>query len=301
MPPFQSASDKLWQAQIHVETLWQAIRAFEKARAYEVVGHNNPDGWYSDRLHIRMEPPIELPLIAGDAIHNARSALDHAIYEITTARGKDRERVFFPLYPNRVKYVEAKRNGRWEIALKGVDPKYRALVEREQPFRRGNRRLGPLADFDNRDKHRVVHASFAAATRPPSFRVQPPSFMSKLEFRAWPAGKRMHEGTEVWAWRRRPSAPRDHGVGRVGVNVNYAITVAFGKRNLTKESIQDLVNSVGEVLRDMMTIRAGRPIPLEARRMDGGVFVMAPGAGLRTHLLGPLVTRVYGDPAQTPS
>jgi len=291
MPSFQSAFDKIGQAQIHIEVLWNAVRAFEDLHAYELVGQSDADSWRSERLRIRIPPPVELPMIAGDAVHNARSALDHAIYEVSRAPVKKRRRVSFPLYSNRLDYLEAKKSGWWERALAGVPDKYRTVVEREQPFRRGNRRLGALADFDNIDKHRTVHASFARFGRVPEVKVTP-GFV--LEFRYWPIGKRLHEDAEVFAYRVVSAPPRKQPVE---VQINYLVTVGFGPRNLTKEDLADLVNRSALVVLDFLKLRSRTPIAVEAKEVGDMTAIILPGGPARPHLADPLQMRVFGPPS----
>lgn len=295
MTLFQSAFDKIAQAQIHVEALWNVVKAFEQAHAYELVGKNNPDRWHSVHLHIRVPPPIELPLIAGDAMHNARSALDHAIYALSTAPAKKRNRIAFPLYPNRLYYLEAKKTGLWERTLAGVDTKYRTIIEREQPFRRRNRRLGALAEFDNIDKHRIAHVSFARSAMIPTATIRPAFLLPYLELRYWPLGKRMKEGTEVFAHRvTPPRALRGRPIGRVDVKVDYKVTIGFGPRNLTVQAIQEVVNRTALVIFDLMETRTGRPIPVTTRHIEGvGTALVLPGP-MRPHLPHPLVSKVLG-------
>jgi hypothetical protein len=64
------------------------------------------------RLHVTQQPPLEIPLIVGDLLHNLRSSLDSLMYELVTrAYGQplsaDEEKACqFPITPTPKKFDE---------------------------------------------------------------------------------------------------------------------------------------------------------------------------------------------------
>jgi hypothetical protein len=108
--------------------------------------------------------PAGLPLVIGDAVHNARSALDHAAYQLFLANGgriADAKHIAFPIAP-----VAADYPGLADRKLAGISQAARAAVDALRPFGGGEDRLSQLGALDNADKHRlllVVAAQFRSA------------------------------------------------------------------------------------------------------------------------------------------
>jgi hypothetical protein len=75
---FDPAHWKVDLAQRHADDLDAEIRAFWVSEPYEVATVVNPlSGSRSYRIKRTVPLPAVIPLIAGDAAHNIRSALDH--------------------------------------------------------------------------------------------------------------------------------------------------------------------------------------------------------------------------------
>lgn len=111
-----------------------------------------------------VEPPAKIGLIAGDAIHNLRSSLDHLVVALAqegsrasgvTMTLKEERRLQFPIVSS---FVE------WERQMSGnrllyVDEAARVIIESNQPFRvkPANPKLAhllTLSELDDADKHR---------------------------------------------------------------------------------------------------------------------------------------------------
>jgi hypothetical protein len=110
-------------------------------------------------------PPDCLGLIAGDAIHNARSALDHLAVALAehgagvagvTMTRQEEAGIQFPIVLTHADFVEQVRRGR----LQHVDCAARALIEARQPYRVSNdpelAHLMRINRLDNADKHRAI-------------------------------------------------------------------------------------------------------------------------------------------------
>lgn len=161
-----SAGRKLARGIEHVNTLRRETGAFENAEAYvlETEREIRSDEEVSYRCVAvqRVAPPDHWPLLAGEAIHNLRSALESAVYAASDgANGTG-----FPIFTNP---REFKKNGRPLIAR---TPKpVRALIEARQPY--NARESSPAWDalvqlrvLSNRDKHRELSAVAAAVEFP---------------------------------------------------------------------------------------------------------------------------------------
>jgi hypothetical protein len=109
-------------------------------------------------------PPPELGLIAGDAIHNARSALDHLAVHID-ARGAlladvpftddDEKQVQFPITTSPDKFNKAVARRLPHARHEAID-----VIERFQPYNVCDSpdiaHIKLLSDLDNVDKHRSI-------------------------------------------------------------------------------------------------------------------------------------------------
>jgi hypothetical protein len=152
----------------------------------------DPRPWTSVVLYIKNVPTLdtEFGLLMGEALHNFRGALDHAIWQIVN-RGRSKRlvagearRIQFTMRPNRDEFTRAAKR-----ELLDADPTIVALVERYQPYKRSDagRDIRRLQKVTNTDKHRVV--------------IPTPSFthMGQVDFKLIP-----RPGSEVELVRRLP-------------------------------------------------------------------------------------------------
>jgi hypothetical protein len=149
------------------------IRTIKPAKDYWVGGVGVTEMWVAFDL----DPPPQLGLIAGDAIHNLRAALDNLMWEVAPLAIQTREpdRLVFPIKQTRDAF-EHYRN----TVLEGFDAVLVEAIRRAQPFvpsehgglpDGGGQRLALLHTLWNDDKHRVptVSAGFAGGKVPTSF------------------------------------------------------------------------------------------------------------------------------------
>jgi hypothetical protein len=80
-------SEKLERAVSHIEALEECTRAYHATNPYEVARVAGEDGRHRTVLKISTPPPSKLALIAGDAVHNIRAALDHVAWDLAHAGG----------------------------------------------------------------------------------------------------------------------------------------------------------------------------------------------------------------------
>lgn len=117
------------------------------------------------------ETPLAISLIAGDAIQNIRSTLDHLAYHlfmIGSRGGATGRHVYFPVSESAEKYrreAPGKVKGMRQDAIKAIN----AL----KPYKGGNDLLWSLHRLSNIDKHRMLittGAAHVAHTMTPSMR-----------------------------------------------------------------------------------------------------------------------------------
>jgi hypothetical protein len=166
-PSLDSPRAKLDRAYEHLESLDPEIAAFFATNPYEFVPEfEAKTGEHVLRLRIREHPPLRLGTIVGDFATNTRAALDHLVYQLVLLNGKKpTPNTAFPIYR-----TEPEVAGDIEKRLRRVHPRHRALIEQAQPYAAGDASerhvLALLSWLVNRDKHRVVHATYGYAQTP---------------------------------------------------------------------------------------------------------------------------------------
>jgi hypothetical protein len=158
-PPLPtSARRKLARGIEQIQTLRGEAEEFENAEAYvfrvERERRSANDVKYRCFARERQPPADHWPLLAGEAIQNLRSALDHALYEVAPKR--KRGRATYPIFtdPCEFQVIGLKR-------LLGIPAEIRAAIEDTQPYRRlpqapAKDALEQLRTLSNIDKHRAL-------------------------------------------------------------------------------------------------------------------------------------------------
>jgi hypothetical protein len=154
----------------HLEELQRDTVTFFASHPYSVVDTRDPDTrWHSVIYRVHADPPLELGVIAGDALNQFRGALDHLLTEAARLRKPSTRSVNFPasLTPN--EFTGAPANGRRSIEAvlrANLRPEHLAIVKRHQPFEQARGEsprsmpLAALAHLNNVDKHEVVHVAY---------------------------------------------------------------------------------------------------------------------------------------------
>jgi len=177
--------------------------------------------------------PLRLGLIAGDAIHCLRSALDHLAWQLAViGDGPDRN-TQFPLIDNLNEYRRLEHRLLHGIAqghrtrIEALQPYHvRQLVDAGTPLERGDPRivnvsLMAIGRLDNVDKHRLILPSTSvAAWREPKFKGV------KRATGTYPGDwVRVEDGAELFRiteWELLP------GTTNVEVERETAFTILFG-------------------------------------------------------------------------
>lgn len=168
-----SARRKLKRGIEQVNALRDEAATFEDAEVYEFTTEcerRSPKQLACRSFATRGKPqPDHWPLLAGEAIQNLRSALDHSVYELVPAskRGKS----IFPIYKDPCEFQVL---GRRDIP--GIPEAIRTLIEQAQPYRRRLENpdrdpLQELRSLSNIDKHRTLTTFDVAVIPGPIFGV----------------------------------------------------------------------------------------------------------------------------------
>ena len=150
---------KIERAKAHIRDLHELLERFFKTNPYEAVRSENDSkpGDLTYYLRIHQDPPPEIGLIVGDAIHNLRSSLDHlAVQLVEAGGGAVTEGTCFPILskpPASAQELEA----RVKEKVQGARKEAIALVAASEPYEGGNGHpLWVLHRLDIRDKHHLV-------------------------------------------------------------------------------------------------------------------------------------------------
>src|ERR1035441_2446558 len=161
---------KLGRAEEHFDSLKAEIALWKHSNPCVVAKKRDAEGSrHSFIIEIRNRPPLDRwSLIAGDCVHNLRTALDSLVYAIGIAVSGDNpppeaHRLQFPIADTLELFVQQ----RSRIASLGASVNTR--IEGAQPYRRPHQQLPPLLslirDFDNFDKHRLLNIVVASLTQ----------------------------------------------------------------------------------------------------------------------------------------
>jgi len=102
---------------------------------------------------------FEVVAIAGDVVHNLRSALDHLAQQLvlvglnpaTPITDKELRQIEFPIAETLAKYEADKAR-----KVKGMRPEAIEAIDRLKPYKGGNDALWRIHELDNIDKHRTL-------------------------------------------------------------------------------------------------------------------------------------------------
>ncbi len=148
-----SARAKLARAKHHVEQLKLEIDIGENDQLYGFTDRTDPKtGEYV--LLLKRPPDLfrRYSIIAGEAIHQMRSALEHAVWNMVPNPIQG-----FTGFP--VVWEASKYDAKAEKLIKDINPAAAAYIKRLQPFDNGGdeSRLYNLNEMWNADKHRLLN------------------------------------------------------------------------------------------------------------------------------------------------
>lgn len=150
---------KLSRAKHHLTELNAALLRWAKSKPYTLVLEPAPEPpTYLLRVRVNRKLPTDSwGVIVGDFTHDARSALDLLVYQLSTLPALDhrRRKLQFPICDTPAEYANCV-----ERRLCGVSDAARTIIEWTQPYNECGRRLGDalqvLRDISNTDKHRLI-------------------------------------------------------------------------------------------------------------------------------------------------
>jgi hypothetical protein len=163
---FESALWKVDRARKHAEDLETEVRAFWTADPYEIETVGSPlTGAGSYRVKRITALPEIIPLIAGDAAHNIRSALDHFAWAVVAPLERS-VRTCFPIWNSTAARTPDKWRKQVDGQLKGASADLIEAVKKLEPWETGrDSLLWAIHELDRVDKHRLLLSVAVALTR----------------------------------------------------------------------------------------------------------------------------------------
>jgi len=160
MHPLDGPRLKLSRAEKHLNTIKAEINGFITKNSYTftVEANPTPPNYVIVVKGKQITPDKELGVIIGDFAHNARSALDLLISQLSGFAPDARERfnLQFPIFDTIKEYGNHTKS-----YLAMVAPEHVTIIEGFQPYKRmdgvDKDALGILRAINDADKHRIIH------------------------------------------------------------------------------------------------------------------------------------------------
>jgi hypothetical protein len=236
---------KIARADEHLALLDTEVRAFvdgdPQPYALSIPYLDMESGWYIVYGIVNHGPPLRLGVIVGDVAHNARSALDHLVWQLVLLNGATPDQNnAFPMAVSESGWNAALKQKR----LRGVSEAHRGIIQSVQPYKGPNgperTYTGMLAYLSNIDKHQVVHATLGVILDPGAgpnqahFRVVKGS--GKVIHEQVRYGSLIEQGAEMMRARVEPIGADTE----VEMDGTIPIDVAFGDRRIPSAYIKHL-------------------------------------------------------------
>jgi hypothetical protein len=147
---------KLARAKEHQAELNRLLSTFLGTAPYKVATKRHPENrkliYYVASAEL---VPDSIPLVAGDAIQNLMSTLDHLAYQLvcrdTTDQPPNPGWIYFPIADDAATY-DSKKGGK----MQGARAATVSAIDALRPFKGGNDLLWSLYRLNNIEKHRLL-------------------------------------------------------------------------------------------------------------------------------------------------
>jgi len=257
---------KVDRAKKHLSDFEVELRAFLDSEPYKTGTKPDPKIPKAIKYYIvsAADPPLTLAAIAGDVVHNLRSALDHlAFHLVSVSKSQPGKKTGFPIFENSSEY-EAQSHGK----VKGMSTAAVEAIDRCKPYKGGNDAMWRLHELDIVDKHKSLFIAGVHVTSfipPPLLRVGImkalaaqegwPINASDAEIGAIPITMPLSGGTcplevghELWVpFDQVPDIPE------LKENIQFTFDVAFNEAGIINgesilKTLQDMVDLVENLI-----------------------------------------------------
>jgi hypothetical protein len=162
---------KFRRAEEHFDTVKGEIRLWQQGHPYRIVKKVNAEATrHTIAVRIRTHPPLQKwSTIVSDCMHNLRACLDYLVYAVAIEHTRknpppNARSLQFPICDSPDLFVKASKR---YLPTDSISPKISGIIESLQPYKRPYPGLPPilaiLRDFDDVDKHRLLHVMLSNA------------------------------------------------------------------------------------------------------------------------------------------
>lgn len=208
--------EKVERAKKHLSDFEAARDRFFNPQPYVIEReHDSQTGDDVFKVNNIRTPPVDLALIAGDAIHNLRSALDHLAYQLVLVAGKKTSpRTGYPIFATAERY-ESEKAGKVE----GMSDAAKREIDASKPYGGGTDELYWLHTLNISDKHHELLVTMVSIS---GAQVLMPRWY-KPRFRFYNFRTPVKDGDVILTC--------EPGFDE---NVNFGLDVAFGEPEVVK-------------------------------------------------------------------
>ncbi len=251
----ESVALKLERAHEHARLLEQELEAWIAEQPYAASTRANSDFTrHSVIISILKPPPLQRwSLLFGDAIHNLRCALDHLVYAISvhelSADPPPNAGTCAFIINDRPEDFRSKY-----FRIRDLSEAVKRAIESVQPYNRQHATKPPLLavlrDFDDIDKHRLIHV---VLQRPYEFRISAagPGMLPEDQYFESPYVD-LVDGAEIaWVSCKRPN-PHLRLTGRISATIG--VEHRAGPDGVVRTAVErlllaDLLPEIREIVR----------------------------------------------------
>lgn len=233
---------KVERAKKHLRDLGVVRDRFINSKPYQIEIRPDPQTGYNVFYITSLQAaPAEIGLVAGDVIHNLRSALDHLAYQLVYVSGATHtKQTSFPIWDDPAEYKHQRVRKVQGMTQRAID-----AIDATEPYQGGKGAgLWCLHYLDIADKHHALlitpvnltGASFVV----PGFWERDYKGVGGVSFPKF--GKRLEEGDVIAT--REPNR---------GCDINFTLDVAFTKPDVIEgkpviETLQRLADLVDNLI-----------------------------------------------------
>jgi len=228
-----AARSKIERAKKHISDFDVERVAFLGTNPYIVIPKFNPEANVTQSVLGPLPTlPVNLALIAGDAAHSLRIALDYLACELVRSGGITPKNVYFPICETPEKY-ESESPGK----TKGMPIAAKEAIDRIAPYQGGNDALWALHSLDVTDKHRLLITVGTQLANTTQLTLSPEPTEFSVLFRV-PCG--LEEGNVLG---------EVSGNSETNQRINFGFDIAFGQPDgLAGESVVETLNDMAQMI-----------------------------------------------------
>lgn len=253
--PFSCSRAKIARAEQHRKGIEPEIKALAESNPLTLSSKHNLKGTQEPvRFRYTVAKIAPIPehwgLVVGDAVQNLRAALDHAVWALVVKEKgakfaeANAPKIDFPIADDPTRFPKRR------LGDIGIHPKFIAVIEQTQPYRRNQSAprhdpLWILRALSNVDKHRLLHVIVVI---PENCTVKTTPFLPNGKIELLIEGP-LHEGAE--AMRFTASRPATKGNVQVELEFRASICIAATPQSLPVPidlGLRDMRDRVIEVI-----------------------------------------------------